>query len=133
MSFKIALCCVLGVLVSAPSFAHHSTSMFAMGEPTTMTGVVKEFQWTNPHCYVRMEVKGPDGAPQEWLVEIHSTSIMLRRGYSRNTFKPGDTITVTGGVMKDRSKMMRLLRGTFADGKKFWGDDSGNNTPINPL
>lgn len=119
---------ICGLLMAVSLFAHHSTSMFNMAHPATITGVVKEFQWTNPHTHLVLEVKGADGKAEEWLVEIHSTAIMVRRGYSHNTFKPGDTVTVTGGQMKDGSKMMRLLRGSFPDGRKFYGDDFAPGT-----
>jgi hypothetical protein len=101
--------------------------MFDERNPVTVTGVVKEFRWTNPHAFLLVELKGANGQPEDWLVEWHSTSILLRRGYSKDTVKPGDVLTLTGGKMKDGSKMMRMLRATTADGKKLWGDDSGNN------
>lgn len=128
MKFRL-FAALLGVLLlTVPLFAHHSTSMFNMATPVTLTGVVKEFQWTNPHTHIVLEVKGADGKMEEWLVEIHSTAIMMRRGYSHNTFKTGDTITVTGGQMKDGAKLMRLLRGSFPDGRKFYGDDFAPGT-----
>jgi hypothetical protein len=125
---KLVAALLIGVVLTVPAFAHHSTSMFNMAHPVTLTGVVKEFQWTNPHTHIVMEVKAADGKTEEWLVEIHSTAIMIRRGYSHSTFKPGDTITVTGGQMKDGSTMMRLLRGSFPDGRKFYGDDFAPGT-----
>jgi Family of unknown function (DUF6152) len=120
---------VFAFLFSSSLLAHHSTSMFAMGSPVTVTAVVKEFRWTNPHAFILVELKGANGQAEEWLVEWHSTAILVRRGYSKDTLKPGEVLTLTGGKMKDGSKMMRMLRATTADGKKIWGDDSGNNEP----
>jgi hypothetical protein len=115
---------VLFVAVWAPlALGHHSTSMFNMGAPATMEGTVKSFDWMNPHSLLHLEVPNSEGKPEEWVVEIHSIAIMVRRGYTKDYFKPGDKITVVGGQMKDGSHMMRLLRGTKADGTKFYGDD----------
>jgi len=128
MAVKIFL--TLTLLIAAPltGLAHHSTAMFNMENPITLTGVVKSFVWKNPHVFLYFDVNGPDGKAEEWLIEMHSTAIMLRRGYTNETFKPGDNITVIGGGMKDGSKMMRLLRGSFQDGKKFYGDDFSPGT-----
>jgi len=109
--------------LSMPVFGHHSTSMFNMGKPTTIEATVKDFEWTNPHCYLHVDVTNAEGKPEEWVVEIHSTAIMLRRGYTRDFFKPGEKVTLVGGSMKDGTHMMRLLRGNKPDGTKFYGDD----------
>jgi hypothetical protein len=114
----------LFVAACAPlALGHHSTAMFNMGTPTTMEGTVKSFGWLNPHSLLHLEVANPEGKLEEWVVEIHSVAIMIRRGYTKDSFKPGEKITVVGGQMKDGSHMMRLLRGTKADGTKFYGDD----------
>ena len=129
MKRTIFVVIAFAVLFSSSLLAHHSTSMFAMDSPVTVTSTVKEFRWTNPHAFLVVELKGANGQPEEWLVEWHSTAILVRRGYSKNTLKPGDVLTLTAGKMKDGSKMMRMVRATTADGKKIWGDDSGNNEP----
>ena len=108
-----------GTLVAA----HHSTSMFDMAHPATLTGTVVSFEWVNPHSYIHLDVKGNSGALDRWDVETHSISLLARKGWTRASFKPGDVITVTGGQLKDGKKMMRLLRGVKADGWKFFGDD----------
>ena len=63
----------LGVLITTtPLSAHHSTTMYNMANPTTVTGTVKRFEWTNPHAYIYLEVKGEDGKMVEWEVEMMS-------------------------------------------------------------
>lgn len=115
------------------ALAHHSTSMFEMAKPTTIEGIVKNFEWVNPHVYLHLDVQTAEGKLEEWTVEIHSPAIMLRRGYSKDYFKPGEKITVVGGAIKDGTHMMRLLRGNKADGTKFYGDDfSPSATGANP-
>jgi hypothetical protein len=105
------------------ALAHHSTAMFDMDKPTTIEGAVKDFEWVNPHVYLHLEAPNAAGKLEEWIVEIHSPAIMLRRGYTKDYFKAGEKITVVGGAMKDGTNMIRLLRGSKADGTKFYGDD----------
>ena len=136
--FSISICAALLL----PAFGHHSTAMFDRNNPVTLIGTVKAFEWTNPHSHlvlVANEVRNRKGErensqQEEWRVELHSTAILLRRGWTKTFFKPGDTITVNGGRMLDGSKMMRLDDGVKADGSKFYGDDfrpetTGNNLP----
>ena len=104
--------------------AHHSTAMFDMAHPITLTGTVKAFDWANPHSYIRVDVTDATGVVERWDVETHAISLLSRKGWARTSLAPGDVITVTGGQLRDGKKMMRLLRGTkAADGWKFYGDD----------
>ena len=108
---------------TATSLAHHSTAMFDMAHPVTVTGTVVTFDWANPHSYIHIDVKDASGAIERWDVETHSISLLSRKGWTRTSFAAGEVITVTGGPMRDGKKTMRLLRGTKADGWKFYGDD----------
>lgn len=110
-------------LVVAPR-AHHSTAMFDMANPITLTGTVAAFDWANPHSYIRLDVKDAAAGVTRWDVETHAISLLSRKGWTRASFVAGDVITVTGGQLRDRKTTMRLLRGTKAsDGWKFYGDD----------
>jgi len=119
----VLLLCLLIVGLVTRAFGHHSTAMFNMGQPTTLEGTVKSFEWKNPHVYLYLDVVNAEGKSEEWMVEIHSPAIMLRRGYTKDYFKPGDKVTVVGGQVKDGTHMIRLLRGNKPDGTKFYGDD----------
>src|SRR5262245_22301999 len=134
---------LIGATTVLPLFAHHSTAMFDSKNPVTLTGTVKAFEWTNPHSHlvlIAKEVRNKKGErensqDEEWRVELHSTAILLRRGWTKTFFTPGDTITVNGGRMLDGSKLMRLDDGVKSDGSKFYGDDfrpetTGNNLPV---
>ena len=113
--------------------AHHSTGMFDMGHPITVTGTVASFDWVNPHCYIRLDVKDASGTVERWDVETHAISLLSRKGWTRTSFAAGEVITVTGGPLKDGQKTMRLLRGTKAsDGWKFYGDDFSTDKPAKP-
>ena len=115
--------------VSISLLAHHSTAMFDMAHPITMTGKVTSFDWANPHSYLRLEVTTPDGKVEAWDVETHAISLLARKGWTRRSFTAGDVISVTGGRIKDGAKLIRLLRGTKADGWKFYGDDFSTPPP----
>src|SRR5882724_8786255 len=97
----------LGVLMTTtPVSAHHSTAMYNMANPTTVTGVVKRFEWTNPHAYIYLEAKDEKGATVEWAIEMMSLNHLKGYGWSRNTVKPGDVITCTGGAAKSGDPQM---------------------------
>ena len=76
--------------LAAPPFAlaHHSTSMFETEKRVTVTGAVKEFQWTNPHAWIQVVVTGPDGMPADWSFECGSPNTLSRQGWKPSTLKP---------------------------------------------
>ena len=96
----IALGCVLS-LVSLSSMAHHSGSMFEEKKTITLTGVIKEFQYTNPHSWLIIDVTGDDGKVTSWGFEAEGPSTLLRAGIKKSDFKPGTKITMTARPMRD--------------------------------
>ena len=109
----VALCMLPG---ATPSFAHHSTAMYNMASPTTVTGVVKRFEWTNPHAFIYLEVTDEKGSKVEWAVEMMSLNHLKSYGWSRNTVQPGEVITCTGGAAKSGlpamlSSLVKLANG----------------------
>jgi hypothetical protein len=114
----MALAVGLGLLLSTnPAFAHHSTTMYNMANPSTVTGVVKRFEWTNPHAYIYLEVKGDDGKPVEWAIEMMSLNHLKGYGWSKGTVKEGDTITCTGGAAKSGAPAMLSSQVKLDDGR----------------
>jgi hypothetical protein len=121
---QLSIALLFAAAALAVAAAHHSTAMFDMGHPVTLTGTVAAFDWANPHSYIRLDVKDEAGTVVRWDVETHAISLLSRKGWTRTSFSVGDVITVTGGPLRDGKKTMRLLRGTrAADGWKFYGDD----------
>ncbi len=120
MNKSLLLVFTLGLaLVSTtePLFAHHSTAMYDMANPVTVTGVVTRFEWTNPHAYIYMNVKNDKGVVEEWTIEMMSLNHLKGYGWSRDLVKPGDVISCTGGRAKSGLPTMLSSLMKLADGR----------------
>lgn len=107
------------VMAGSPS-AHHSTSMYDSQNPVTITGVVKKFEWTNPHAFVYLEVKDEKtGKIVEWEVEMMSLNHLRGYGWTSKTVKPGDTLSATGAPAKSGAPSMIANRMKLADGREI--------------
>ena len=104
---------------AAPLLAHHGTGMYDMSHPTTVTGVVKRFEWTNPHAYIYLEVKDEKGSAVEWSVEMMALNHLKSYGWARNTVQPGDVITCTGGAAKSGAPFMLSSIIKLPDGREI--------------
>jgi hypothetical protein len=125
MSKEIAmnktLACVLGglALVSASSFAHHSGVMFDDAKEVTLSGTVKEFQYTNPHSWLLIDVKNEDGSVTTWGFEAEGPSTLMRAGIRKSDLAPGTALTITGNPMRDGRPAAAWIKATRGDGKEF--------------
>ena len=106
------------VLVFLPStaFPHHSNVAYEVRKVITITGVVKEFQWVNPHTWLHVVVDDGKGGKVEWAAEGRAPGILLRAGWTKNSLKPGETVTVDMSPAKDGSHVSIIARVTKADG-----------------
>ena len=104
---------------SAPLLAHHGTGMYDMSHPSTVTGVVKRFEWTNPHAYIYLDVKDEKGNAVEWAVEMMALNHLKSYGWARGTVQPGDMISCTGGVAKSGAPAMLSSIIKLADGREI--------------
>jgi hypothetical protein len=91
--------------------------MFDGSRQLTLTGTVREFQWTNPHSYIQLVVKADDGAEQEWSLEMGANVYLYNLGWRPSTVKPGDTLTVTAIPMRNGKPGGLLVEARTADGK----------------
>ena len=108
----------LGLLVGTmPVSAHHSTTMYNMAAPSTVTGKVKRFEWTNPHAYIYLEVTGEDGKVTTWEIEMMSLNHLKSYGWTRKTVAEGDVITCTGGAAKSGAPAMLSSLIKLGDGR----------------
>jgi Family of unknown function (DUF6152) len=110
------LVALAGLLGAAGSNAHHSFSMFDQAQEVVLTGVVREFQWTNPHTWIELDVTTADGAVQGWSLESGSTNALKRQGWSRSSVKAGDRVRVVINPLRSGEKGGALLGIVLADG-----------------
>jgi hypothetical protein len=106
------------------ALAHHSFAMFDQSKQTTLVGTVKEFQWTNPHCWVMLEVKSSEGELQEWSLEALSPNVLGRQGWKKNSIKPGERVTVIVNPTRNGTHGGNLLSVTNEAGQKIGGAGS---------
>jgi hypothetical protein len=119
----IALALVIGVLlISLPLFAHHSGSAFDLEHPVTLKGTVTNFEWSNPHVFIALDVKDDKGNVEPWRVEANSPNMLTRVGWKKEMIKDGDQLAVTGFLAKTGRKIMRLHSVTLANGQEFDGE-----------
>lgn len=111
----------LGALAlgAVPVLAHHSTAMFDDTKEVTVTGTVKEFQYTNPHSWLLVDVTAEDGTVTTWGFEAEGPSTLMRAGIRKSDLAPGTEITITGHPMKDGRPAAAWLRATRGDGKEL--------------
>ena len=106
--------------IAVPALAHHSGAMFDDKKEVTLTGVVKEFQYTNPHSWLLIDVKGQDGKVTTWGFEAEGPSTLLRAGIRRSDFAPGTPVTIIGHPMKDGRPAAAWVKATrMTDKKEF--------------
>ena len=116
---RIALRLAAGaVLMSATAAsAHHSFAVFFDAtKDISITGKVTQFRFTNPHGLVVLDVTDAQGHVREWRAETNSPSVLVRRGWTRDAIKPGDTITIEGWPSRDGKPYIRLRRALRPDG-----------------
>lgn len=99
--------------------AHHGLSAYDMSKTITVKGTVTEFAFMNPHSAIHLETKDDKGSAEQWLVEADSPNNLARAGWKRDSIKTGDQVTIVGNRAKDGSKVMRLQKVVFADGKEL--------------
>ena len=102
-----------------PALAHHSASMFEPVKTVTVTGVVKEFEYTNPHAWLLVDVPGSGGSVTTWAFEMGEVSGLVHAGIHRGDFMPGTRVTITGHPMRDGRTAGTFTKAVRADGEVF--------------
>jgi hypothetical protein len=95
--------------------AHHSFAAFDMSKEQTITGVVSRFDWTNPHTFIWIDVTNDKGVVETWAIEGMSPNYLGRRGWSKNSVKPGDKITVSIRPLKEGKSGGMFIRAQIGD------------------
>jgi len=112
---------LMALLVLAPlaAEAHHAASMFEAEKETTVTGVVKEFQYTNPHSWLLVDVTNKDGSVTTWGFEAEGPGVLMRNGIRKSDFTAGTKLTITGHPMKNGQPAASWIKAVRADGVEF--------------
>ena len=118
--FLLVLALAVGVLiVSVPLFAHHGNAVFDLGKKLTLKGTVTEWFWANPHCFLKFDAKDDKGDVVHWATETSNPADMTNLGWSKQSFKPGDEVTVTFTPVKNGQLVGRIEQVVLADGQIF--------------
>ena len=120
MPRKLTTLIVLGALLTSGSLAaHHSTAMFDDKQTVTLTGTIKEFQYTNPHSWLNIDVTADDGTVTTWGFEAEGPTTLMRSGIRKSSLPVGTKITITGNPMKDGRLAAAWIDATLDDGTKI--------------
>jgi len=109
------------VFASGSASAHHGVAGYAAGQEQTLKGTVTEFQFINPHAIIYLDVKDEKGKVVNWQGELTSPNHLVRApvGWTKDTLKPGDQISIIGMVAKSGSPSMRIRKVLLANGEEL--------------
>jgi hypothetical protein len=108
---------IVAMALTSAAYGHHSFAVhYDAKNIITVEGVAKSFRFTNPHGIIELEAKDENGRIQNWTIETTAPVYMQRRGWSKNSIKPGDKLVVVGYAAKDGSHLMRVRQVRLPDG-----------------
>jgi hypothetical protein len=107
------------LIVCVPVLAHHGRSNYDVSSTATVKGVVTEFEWINPHALIHLDATDETGKVEKWIAETNSPNILNRQGWTKNTVKPGDQITLVGHRVKGGASYINFSKIIFADGREL--------------
>jgi len=117
---KVRAIAVAGIATMAvcaiPAVAHHSFAMFDASKTMTLEGSIKEFQWTNPHAWIMLNVPDQQGQPQQWAIELNGPSGLVRDGWKPKTLTPGMNVAVTIHPLRDGTNGGQFMQVKLPDG-----------------
>src|SRR5216684_2204045 len=121
------------LLAVVPVLSHHAFSAeFDANRPIKLRGTVTEMEWINPHAWIHLDVKGPDGKVESWAVEAGPPPTLYRRGFNKNSLPIGTEILVDGYQSKDGSNRANGRDVTLPDGRTLFLGSSGTGAPYEP-
>jgi hypothetical protein len=130
LTSTIVLVTVALVTAATPVRAHHAfASEFDARKPIKFTATVTKMEWINPHSWMHVEVKKPDGTVETWMIEAGSPNSLFRRGINKNTVKPGMVVVVDGYQARDGSRRANGRDVTLPEGRRLFLGSGGTGAP----
>ena len=126
LALIVAAAGVLVILAAVPMWAHHAfAAEFDAKQPVKFKATVTRMEWTNPHVWIHVDVKQPDGTVEKWSIEAGTPNVLFRRGFTKQALLPGTEILVDGYRAKDGSRRANGRDLTLPDGRTLFLGASG--------
>ena len=135
MKSKFLVTFALGVgvsIFSVPLLAHHGNAAYDTDRKITVKGTVTQFVWSNPHCLLQFDVTDDSGRVVHWIAETENPSTMSRNGWTKESLKPGDEVTVTALPLKNGRPIGRIIEVVPPNGQRLAGiriPQTGSDSP----
>jgi uncharacterized protein DUF6152 len=133
MRIKLGTVIIAGLAICAGAgrvSAHHAfAAEFDANKSVSFKGTVTKMEWINPHTWLHIDVKKPDGTVENWAIEAGTPNVLFRRGFTKESLLPGTEVVVDGYQAKDGSHRANGRDLTFPDGRKLFLGSSGTGAP----
>ena len=131
LAVTVATVCVLVVMAVVPAWAHHAfAAEFDANKQVKFKATVTRMEWTNPHVWIHVDVKQPNGTVEKWAIEAGTPNVLYRRGFTKESLLPGTLIVVDGYQAKDGSHRANGRDLTLPDGRTLFLGSSGTGAPV---
>jgi hypothetical protein len=133
MRMKLGTIVIAGLAICGGAtrvLAHHAfAAEFDATKPVSFKGTITKMEWINPHTWMHVDVKKPDGTMENWAIEAGTPNVLFRRGFTKESLLPGTEVVVDGYQAKDGSHRANGRDLTFSDGRKLFLGSSGTGAP----
>jgi hypothetical protein len=128
----LVLVAIIAAFGVSPSLrAHHSfAAEFDGNQPVTLTGTVVQMDWVNPHTWIHLDVKNPDGSLTRWMIEGGTPNTLVRRGFTKKSLETGTEVTIHGYRAKNGANRANGADMILPDGKRLFMGSSGTGAPF---